>query len=119
MTAGMLLWLLATVMGATAAAWFSLAGLGWGDDGFFTRIYWDESESGITIGFGVVALVVWGALLWPATVLVRNRDGVRSHSVLALTMSLISVGIVVVLCCVALGWPEPPSEFPTPPWNRA
>ncbi len=75
--------------------------------------------SGIAVGLGVVTLIVWAALLWPATGLVRNRHGVRSHGTLALTMTLLSVGLVVVLCCMALAWPEPPSEFPTPPWNRA
>lgn len=117
---GILLWLIATVSGVFGAGWLSLAGVGW-DGGFIKRISWDESESGIGVGFAIFSLVVWLGLLGGAFAVMRGGQyptprAVRAISTILTAVSLIGVVLLVVL---AVGWPEPPSEFPTPPWNRA
>jgi len=117
---GIVLWFVATLIGASAAGWFSLAGLGWAG-GFSKRYYWDETESGLTVGLGLIALVVWLVLLAASrTVLrrgsLRNSTGWRAASIV---LAGVSVVTVIAVCVVAIGWPELPSEIPSPPWNRA
>lgn len=119
-TSGTLLWLVATVSGAFGAGWFSLAGLGW-SNGFIKRIYWDESESGIGIAFAIFSLMVWLGLLIASVAVMRGGAHAPSRAVrvTSTVLTVVSVVGVVTLCLLAIGWPEPPSEFPTPPWNRA
>lgn len=117
---GILLWFVATVSGVFGAGWFGLAGVGW-DGGFIKRVYWDESESGIGVGFAIFSLIVWLGLLGGSFAVMRGGQqrpsrGVRVTSAVLTAVSIIGV---VVLCVLTIGWPEPPSEFPTPPWNRA
>lgn len=117
---GVLLWLIATIIGFVGAAWFALAGVGW-SGGFTQKYYWEEGESEIGIGFAVISLAVWVAVLvWSVFVL---RGGSLADSRSARTASTvlagISVAVVLVLCVTTIGWPEPPSEHPSPPWNRA
>ena len=117
---GILLWVVATVGGVLGAGWFGLAGLGW-SNGFIKRIYWDESESGIGVAFGVFGLLIWLALLGTSFAVMRggNRPPSRATRVTSAVLTAVSVVLVVVACVLVIGWPEPPSEFPTPPWNRA
>lgn len=117
---GVVLWVIATVIGILGAGWFSLAGVGWAG-GFIKRRYWDESESGIGIAFAVFLLVVWLGILGGSVGVMRGgvrppTGAVRVTSTMLASISLVGV---VVLCVLTIGWPEPPSEFPTPPWNRA
>jgi|GEM_PF-3421987 len=117
---GILLWIVATVSGVFGAGWFSLAGVGW-SGGFIKRSYWDESESGIGVGFAVVALLIWLGLLIASFTVIRGGGAAptRAARVTSILLTGVSVVIVVVLCGMSIGWPEPPSEFPSPPWNRA
>lgn len=117
---GIVLWIIATVSGVLGAAWFSLAGLGW-SHGFIKRIYWDESESGIGVAFAIGHLLVWLALLAASIAVLRggNQPSSRASKVTSVVLTTVSVVLVVIACLVAIGTPEPPSEFPTPPWNRA
>lgn len=117
---GVLLWLVATIIGVVGAAWFSLAGLGW-SGGFTTRYYWEEGESEIGIGIALFALAVWVAVLvWSVRVMrggsFANSRGARASSVV---LTVVSIAIVVLMCVLAIAWPEAPSEYPSPPWNRA
>jgi len=114
------LWLAATVSGLFGAGWLSLAGVGWAD-GFFKRSYWDETESGISVAFSVFGLVVWLVLLWASFGIMRAGDTQPSRAIriASVTLVAISMGAVLIALGLALGWPEPASEFPTPPWNRA
>lgn len=117
---GILLWFIATVSGLFGAGWLNLAGLAW-SGGFYTRIYWDESESGIGVAFGVISLLVWLALLFTSFAVMRggSRTPSRTARVMSALLAAISVAVVVIAVAFVLGWPEPPSEFPTPEWNRA
>ncbi|QNA93538.1 MULTISPECIES: hypothetical protein [unclassified Microbacterium] len=116
---GLLLWLVATVSGVMGAGWFSLAGLGW-SGGFITRSYWDD-ESGIGVAFGIFGLVVWLGLLGASFAVLRGGafPATRGMRIASVVLTIVSVVAVVTVCALAIGWPEPPSEFPTPPWNRA
>lgn len=117
---GIVLWFVATLTGVIGAGWFSLAGLYW-SGGFTTRYYWEEGEGEIGVGFAVVTLIGWALLLWAMVAVMRGgrlRES-RGARVAAIILVVLSVIIVVTLCVVALVWPEPPSEFPSPPWNRA
>lgn len=117
---GIVLWIVATLIGASAAFWFSLAGLGW-SDGFIKRRYWEANESEITVGLGVIALVVWLVMLAVSVAVlrrgsVRDSRGWRTASIVLAVASILTVG---ALCGVSIAWPEVPSEIPSPPWNRA
>ena len=118
--AGVILWVVATASGVIAAAWFNLAGLGW-DRGFIKRVYWDEPESGIGIAFAVFSIIVWLGMLGWSVAVMRGGPHSPTSAVRVTSTVLASVSIVGVmtLCMLTIGWPEPPSEFPTPPWNRA
>lgn len=85
------------------------------------RRYWEDSESELTVGLGVIALVVWLVLLGISVVVLRpgsakDSRGGHTASTLLAVVSIVTVG---ALCVVAIGWPELPSEIPSPPWNRA
>ncbi|WP_085482125.1 hypothetical protein [Agreia pratensis] len=117
---GMVLWVVATLSGVLAAASFSLAGLGW-SGGFVERRYWEEGEGQIGVAFGVAALLTWLVLLG-LSVGVFRRGALRqsgSARATAVGLAALSVTVVVGLCVLAIGWPEPASEIPSPPWNRA
>ncbi|MGA7148165.1 MAG: hypothetical protein WBX17_06745 [Microbacterium sp.] len=117
---GVSLWLVATIVGVVGAGWFSLAGLGW-SGGFTKRYYWEDGESGYSVGFALVSLAVWVALLvWSVRVM---RGGSladsRAARVTSTVLAMVSIAIVVVMCVLFIAWPETPSEYPSPPWNRA
>lgn len=114
---GIVLWLVATLIGASAAAWFSLAGLGGWIRGAPLR---EDSESELTVGLGVIALVVWLVLLAISVVVLRRGSaqdsrGGRIASTLLAVVRILTVGVLRV---IAIAWPELPSEIPSPPWNR-
>ncbi|WP_314428005.1 hypothetical protein [uncultured Microbacterium sp.] len=120
MLGGVLLWLAATVIGLIAALGFSGAGLGW-SNGFIKRGFWEDVESEIGIGLSIFGLVGWLVLLGLSTLVMRG-DGRETRTAARLTLTLllcISLVAVVLACAISIGWPEPPSEYPTPPWNRA
>lgn len=114
------MWSVATVCGVLGAGWLSLAGVGW-DGGFIKRIYWDESESGIGVAFAVFLLVAWLGILGGSFAAMRGGQYPPTFAVRVTSTVLTAVSVVGVLalCILAVGWPEPPSEFPPPPWNRA
>lgn len=114
---GIALWVVATVIGLSAAGWFSLAGVGW-SNGFITRPCWEEGESEIGVSFGVVALVVWLVLL-VLSVFVLRGDAPATGRAGSIIAAVVSVALVVTVCALVIAWPEPPSEYPLPPWNRA
>lgn len=117
---GIVLWFVATLIGASSAGWFALAGLGW-SDGFIHRSFWEAGESEIGVGFGVIALVVWLVLLALSGTILRRgslRDSRRGRTA-AIVLSVASIITVAALCVLAIGWPELPSETPSLPWNRA
>ena len=99
---------IATLIGASASAWFSLAGVGW-SSGFIERSYWEEGESGIGVMLAVAALVFWVVLLGVAVLLIRPRPRGDSHgSVSAVVLlTVLSVLTVSALCVLSIAWPEP------------
>lgn len=117
---GIGLWLMATLIGASAAVWFALAGLDWSGE-FTKRPYWEDSESEIGVGLGVIALVVWIVLLaFSAAVLRRGSlQKSRGSHISSVLLVIVSIAVVAGLSVLAIGWPELPSEVPSPPWNRA
>ncbi|KNY04738.1 hypothetical protein [Microbacterium sp. GCS4] len=117
---GVVLWLIATVCGVLGAGWLSLAGVGW-DGGFIARSYWDDSESGIGVGFAVILLIAWLGLLGGSFAVMRGGEYEPSRAIRAasIVLAVVSIVGVLALCILAVGWPEPPSEYPSPPWNRA
>ncbi|MFK3678026.1 hypothetical protein ACI2IP_09845 [Microbacterium sp. NPDC090218] len=117
---GILLWLVATVSGIIGGAWLMLAGLGW-SGGFFTRGYWEDGEGEIGVGFGVFGLLVWLGLLAASFAVLRGgaHPATRGRRIASVVLTVVSVAVVVTVGVLSLGWPEPPSEFPSPPWNRA
>lgn len=117
---GVSLSLVATIFGVVGAAWFSLAGLGWAG-GFTTRYYWEEGESEIGIGFAVVSLAVWVAVLVSSTWVMRSGSLADSRGARAASsvLAVVSIAIVVLICVLAIAWPETHSDYPSPPWNRA
>ena len=117
---GVVLWLIATVCGVLGAGWLSLAGVGW-DGGFIARSYWDDSESGIGVGFAVILLIAWLGLLGGSFAVMRGGEHEPSRAIRAtsVVLAVVSIAGVLALCILAVGWPEPPSEYPSPPWNRA
>lgn len=100
--------------------WFSLAGVGW-SQGFITRTYWEEGEGEIGVTFAVIALVVWLILLRVFAAVLRGSSSAESRGArtTSLTLTVTSVAVVLGLCTLAIAWPELPSEYPSPPWNRA
>lgn len=114
------MWFIATVIGASAAFWFSIAGLGW-SNGFMKRRLWEEGESDLGVGIGIVAVLVWLLLLGLSTFLLRGGSPrlSRDDRATSVVLPAVSVGVVVTLCVLAIAWPESPSEYPLPPWNRA
>lgn len=117
---GVSLWFVATLIGVVGAAWFSLAGLGW-SGGFTTRSYWEEGESEIGVGFAVVGLAIWIAVLVWSTLVMRGGSLANSRGARAASnvLAAVSIAIVVLICILAIAWPEVPSEYPSPAWNRA
>ncbi|MEV4736870.1 MULTISPECIES: hypothetical protein [unclassified Microbacterium] len=120
---GVVLWLVATVCGVLGAGWLSLAGVGW-DGGFIARSYWDDSESGIGVGFAVILLIAWLGLLGGSFAVMRGGGYERSRTMrtmrtTSIVLAVVSIVGVLALCILAVGWPEPPTEYPSPPWNRA
>ncbi len=104
-----MLGIIATLIGSSASASFTLAGVGW-SSGFIERSYWEEGESGIGVIFAVAALVVWVVLLGVAVLLLRPRSTEDFQGSMSATVALPVVSVVVVstLCVLALAWPEPP-----------
>ena len=107
-TWGVVLGVIATLIGASAAAWFSLAGVGW-SGGFIERSYWEESEGEIGVVLAVAALVFWVLLLGVAFLLLRpgslgDSPGGVSAAVL---LTVVSVLTVSTLCVLSFAWPEP------------
>lgn len=119
-TGGIALGIVATLVGASAAVSFALAGLVW-SDGFTQGQGWEQAESTFGVTIGVASLVGWLALLAASvvTLLAGKRRQLRSARVQAVLVALVSVAVVVTLCVLALLTPQPPSEYPLPPWNRA
>lgn len=117
---GVLLWVVATVSGGVGAAWFSLAGLGW-SNGFIKRSYWEEGESEIGVAFAVILLLVWLVLLSTSSAVMRGGSPRPARATLVTSRVLTGIGVALIctLCLLTIGWPEPPSEFPSTPWNRA
>ncbi len=116
---GLVLGLLATVLGAGAVFWLALAGVAW-SNGFARGYSWEDGESELGIGIALAFVLGWLVLLGlSVTVLVkksvRHAAGSRVVAVLVVVLSL----AVVVAALVLLIPPLPPSEFPSPPWNRA
>ena len=111
---------IATIIGLSAAWWFALAGLLF-NGGWTTAYYWDPTESPIGVAFGVMALVVWLLLLVAAVaILRRDSSGTRMVSpVLLWSVAGVSTAAVIVVCVMVFNAPQPPSEYPLPPWNRA
>ena len=98
---GIALWLVATASGLIAAAWFTLAGLGW-SNGFFTRRYWEEGEGDIGVGLSVFGLVVWLALLWWSFAVIRGGSAPPSTAARVTSGVLVWVSVAAVLiACVA------------------
>ena len=118
---GIALWIAATVIGLMSAASFSLAGLAWADGSFFIRGYWEENEGEIGVGFAIFGLVTWVVLVIMSFVTLRGGPTAPSRGarVASVVLTMISVMAVVTLVGLAIGWPEPASEYPLPPWNRA
>lgn len=117
---GIALGVAATIVGAFAAFSFTLAGLIW-SDGFAQGYGWEAAESGIGVAIGVASLVGWLVLLTLSmvTLLAGERRRSRSARVAAVLVAVVSVAVVVTLCVLALLTPQPVSEYPLPPWNRA
>ncbi|WP_431075596.1 hypothetical protein [Microbacterium phyllosphaerae] len=120
MLGGVVLWVVATLLGLIAAAGFSGAGLGWAN-GFIKRSFWEDAESEIGIGLSVFGLLGWLVLLGLAALTMRGGDQTPSKvaRVTSSVLVALSTAAVVVACVVSIGWPEPASEYPLPPWNRA
>lgn len=114
------LWIVGTAAGLLGAGFLSLAGLAW-TDGFTTRGYWEEGESGFSVALGVGCFIVWLVLLGVGTVIFREGFPERSSRArtAAIVVNVVLIALVVGVCLLALLWPEPPSEFPTPEWGRA
>ena len=120
MLGGILLWVVATLLGLIAAAGFSGAGLGWAN-GFIKRSFWEDVESEIGVGFSIFGLVGWLVLLGLSALTIRGGDHAPSKTarVTSSVLVALSIAVVLVACAVSIGWPEPASEYPLPPWNRA
>lgn len=117
---GVVLWMSATAIGVLAALWFAGAGLGW-SGGFIRRSFWEEGESEFGVAFSILLLLVWLALLGASYAVMRggHHPPSRGRTVAAIALATISLIVVVTACVISIGWPEPPSEYPLPPWNRA
>ncbi|WP_341955431.1 hypothetical protein [Microbacterium sp. LWH13-1.2] len=120
MLGGILLWVIATLLGLVSAAGFSGSGLGWAN-GFIKRSFWEDVESEIGVGFSIFGLVGWLVLLGLSALTIRGGEQAPSKTarVTSSVLVALSIGVVVVACVVSIGWPEPASEYPLPPWNRA
>ncbi|WP_455905561.1 hypothetical protein [Microbacterium sp.] len=107
-------------MGLIAAAGFAGAGLGWAN-GFIRRSFWEDVESPIGIGLSIFGLVGWLVLLGLSALTMRSGGQAPSRAarVAASVLVVLSAVVVLVACVVSIGWPEPASEYPLPPWNRA
>lgn len=107
-TWGVVLGVIATLVGASAAAWFSLAGVGW-SGGFIERSYWEEGEGEIGVLFAVTALIVWVVLLGVAVLLLRpsSREDSTDSVSAAVLLTVVSVLTVSAVCVLSIGWPEP------------
>jgi len=117
---GVVLWMLATAIGIVAALWFAGAGLGW-SGGFIKRGFWEDGESEFGIAFSVLLLLLWLALLGASVAVMSGGRHPLSRGRRVGTIVLATIGLIVVVtaCVISIGWPEPPSEYPLPPWNRA
>src|SRR3546814_1797768 len=113
---GVALWVVATLIGLSAAGWFSLAGVGW-SNGFIKRSYWEANEGEIGVGFGLVALLVWLVLLLLSVFVLRGDASAPGRRVGSVVAAAISIALVVTVCVLVIAWPEPPSEYPLPPWK--
>ncbi len=120
MLGGLVLWVVATLLGLIAAAGLAGAGLGWAN-GFIKRSFWEDVESEIGIGLSVFGLVGWLVLLGLSALTMRGGGQAPSKParVTASVLVVLSFVVVLVACVVSIGWPEPASEYPLPPWNRA
>lgn len=101
---GIGLWLMATLIGASAAVWFALAGLGWSGE-FTKRPYWEESESEIGVGLGLIALVVWLVLLVISAAVLRHGSLQQSRGshISSVLLVLVSIAVVAGLSVLAIG----------------
>ncbi|EXJ51469.1 hypothetical protein AS96_09160 [Microbacterium sp. MRS-1] len=117
---GIVLGIVATVVGASAAFWFALSGLIW-SGGFAHGYGWEEGESELGVALGVAGLFGWLVLLALAmvTLLAGATRRPRSSRVTATLVVVLSAAVVATLCVLALLTPQPASEYPLPPWNRA
>ncbi len=116
---GLVLGLLATILGTGAVFWLALAGVAWSDG--FTRGYsWEDGESELGIGIALAFMLGWLVLLGVSVSVVLTKPARRTTSsrLAAVLIAVLSIAVVVV-AFVLLIPPLPPSEFPTPPWNRA
>lgn len=53
------------------------------------------------------------------TLLAGAKRRARSSWVTAALVAALSVAVVATVCVLALLTPQPASEYPLPPWNRA
>lgn len=113
---GLVLGAVSTALGVGAVFWLALAGVAWSDG--LTRGYsWEDRESELGIGIAVVFGLGWLVLLGVAVVALIKRPPATGAVVAVL---VVVASVVVVAAAWFLFIPTlPPSEFPTPPWNRA
>ncbi|MGW8484529.1 hypothetical protein ACWGJP_15470 [Microbacterium sp. NPDC055903] len=80
----------------------------------------DDGERSIGIGMGVVALVVWLALLVAAALVgLRGERPTHARRVTAWIVVGLSAALVLGALVAVLATPPPLSEYPLPEWNRA
>ncbi|GAA2941972.1 hypothetical protein GCM10010458_28800 [Microbacterium luteolum] len=112
----------ATLIGLFGNLMLGLAGLSLAGPGVTVIEYSDsdDSERAIGIGMGIIALVVWLVLLFPA-VLVGLRGGRPTRARRATVWIVVGLSTVLVLGTLfaVLATPPPLSEYPPPEWNRA
>lgn len=116
---GIVLGLLATTLGTGAVFWLTLAGVAWSDG--FTRGYsWEDGESELGIGIALAFILGWLVLLGVSVSVVLKKPTRRAPSSWPTAVLVAVLSITVVVVAFVLLIPSlPPSEFPTPPWNRA